>query len=88
MKKKSGIFFLCIFSMMICLAGCSQVTPLTDQEQGMIAEYIAHLMLKYDREYESTLAESVEVKEDPELIEEDFAVLEEEVTKPEEPEAE
>jgi len=86
MKKKSGIFFLCIFSMMLCLSGCSQVTPLTDQEQGMIAEYIAHLMLKYDRGYESTLAESVEVEEDPGLIEEEFDVLDEEVTKPSEPE--
>lgn len=75
MRKKSGIFFLCIFCWMLCLSGCTQAISLTDQEQNEIAEYIAYLLLKHDRGYESSLAEEITVTENPSIVDEEFAVI-------------
>lgn len=51
------------------------MVAVTEEEQDMIAEYIAHLMLKYDREYEPTLAETLDVPAESPEVDEEFDVL-------------
>lgn len=53
MKKKIIIVGL---SVMLCmLGGCLDVTPLTDGEMDVVAEYAASLLLKYDTNYKTPL---------------------------------
>ena len=58
MKKVSILF---IFLLSISLTGCKENTELSDEENDIIAEYIAGKILQSDKYYESNL---VEIKED------------------------
>ena len=49
LKKWIVIGFL--FVVMLCTTGCTQVIELTDEENHLIAEYAAELLLKYDKYY-------------------------------------
>lgn len=48
-----SLLFLCS----VFLAGCNEVTDLTDEETALIAEYAAELLLKYDLSYVDRIAE-------------------------------
>ncbi len=39
----------CFFILMICSTGCTKTIELTDEEEYLVAEYAAELLLKYDR---------------------------------------
>lgn len=75
MKRRSSIFFLCILCTAMLLSGCASATPLTDAERDAIAEYVAYLLLKYDKDYESRLVEKVTVTDNPSMVEEEFTVI-------------
>ncbi|MBQ9233341.1 MAG: hypothetical protein IJ167_04810 [Lachnospiraceae bacterium] len=47
MKKYIAISF--VFVMLISFTGCTKTIELTDEEQYLVAEYAAELLLKYDR---------------------------------------
>ncbi|MBQ9610329.1 MAG: hypothetical protein IJV15_12920 [Lachnospiraceae bacterium] len=47
MKKISAICCICL--LLSLLSGCGKVIELTDEENYMVAEYAAELLLKYDR---------------------------------------
>ena len=48
MKKLYG--FIMVFLMVVMLAGCtSENIPITEEESDAIAQYCAHLLLKYDK---------------------------------------
>ncbi len=49
LKKRIAAIILSIA--LLCTTGCAQVVELTDEENHLIAEYAAELMLKYDRNY-------------------------------------
>ncbi len=49
MKKK--IIIVGLSAMLCMLCGCLEVTPLTEEEMDVVAEYAASLLLKYDRNY-------------------------------------
>lgn len=73
------------FCSLLLFSGCSRsLVSVTEEEQDMIAEYIAHLILKYDRGYEATLLESIAAPEESPDVEENFSVLGEEEQKPDE----
>lgn len=46
---KKSIFLGCILTIVFALSGCAKVIELTDEENYLIAEYAAELLLKYDR---------------------------------------
>ena len=48
MKKKLGIILLLVAACMTC--GCAKVVDLTDEENYLIAEYAAELLIKYSAE--------------------------------------
>ena len=75
MKRRSSIFFLCILCTAMLLSGCTKATSLTDAERDAIAEYVAYLLLKYDKDYESRLVEKVTVPDNPSMVEEEFTVI-------------
>lgn len=50
--KKRSIAVLLALACMFCASGCGQVIDLTDEENHLIAEYAAELLLKYDRNYD------------------------------------
>lgn len=58
---KKGILSMLLVAGMLCTSGCGQVIELTDEENHLIAEYAAELLLKYDRGYKQ--------KYEPDLIE-------------------
>ncbi len=49
-------------------------TGLSDGELKQVAEYAAKLVLKHTRNYEPTLQEELSIKENPNLVKEDFNV--------------
>ncbi len=75
MKRRSSIFFLCILCTAMLLSGCASATALTDAERDAIAEYVAYLLLKYDKDYQSRLVETVTVPDNPSMVEEEFTVI-------------
>lgn len=75
-KISLGCIMIC---MMGLLSGCSiPSTGLTEGELNQVAEYTAKLLLKHTRGYEPSLLEQIEVKDDPNLVKEEFEVLGEE----------
>lgn len=65
MKKR---ILLVGLSMLLCmLGGCLEVTPLTEEEMDVVAEYAASLLLKHDKNYETPLfyAEELETRLTP-----------------------
>lgn len=46
---KKNIAIVCIFVMILCITGCTKTIELTDEEQYLVAEYAAELLIKYDR---------------------------------------
>ena len=50
-KLKKWIAAGALFAVMFCTTGCTQVIELTDEENHLIAEYAAELLLKYDKYY-------------------------------------
>ena len=61
------------------MTGCTELTPLSEEETNMVAEYIAMLMLKYDDDYESKLTSTIEIKDNPSLADEEFTDLADEI---------
>lgn len=53
MRKLVKIAVVALFCTMLC--GCIEVPPLTDEEMDIVAEYAAELLLKYDKNYRSSL---------------------------------
>lgn len=51
-SQKKSVAVILVFVCMICTCGCGQVIDLTDEENHLIAEYAAELLLKYDRNYD------------------------------------
>lgn len=62
MKKRMMIVVLVMMCML--LGGCLQETPLTDQEMDIVAEYAAELLLKYDKNYKSSLLTQFVIEEE------------------------
>lgn len=52
---KNKIFLAVTGLIMLVLTGCASSISLTDNESDLVAEYIAGLMFKYDKNYEETL---------------------------------
>ncbi|MBO6115246.1 MAG: hypothetical protein J6P57_09340 [Lachnospiraceae bacterium] len=66
---KKNIAIVCIFLMMLGITGCAKTIELTDEEQYLVAEYAAELLLKYDRNidtkyYQDNKAAPVETTEE------------------------
>lgn len=57
--KIAVVVFLCT---MMC--GCLETPPLTDEEMDIVAEYAAELLLKYDKNYTSSLLSKEDMEED------------------------
>lgn len=74
--KKHFLTGVMMIIMMLMLSGCLGMNnSVTEKEIDLTAEYAAALLLKYDANYEPKLTTSIEVKEDPTLVEEEFEVL-------------
>ncbi len=58
MVKIAVVVFLCT---MMC--GCLETPPLTDEEMDIVAEYAAELLLKYDKNYRSSLLSEEELEQ-------------------------
>lgn len=57
--KIAVVVFLCT---MLC--GCLKTPPLTDEEMDIVAEYAAELLLKYDKNYTSSLLSKEDLGEE------------------------
>ena len=62
MKKKQ--ISLLLVGLLVCLTGCTKTMELTDEENHMIAEYAAELLLKHDVHYEDKYFEFLDIKDD------------------------
>ena len=82
--KKKMICFVILISSCLLFTGCTQLTPLSEEETNMVAEYIAMLMLKYDANYENKLTTTIEIKDNPSYTNEEFADLTDEINGKEE----
>ena len=82
--KKKMICFVILISSCLLFTGCTQLTPLSEEETNMVAEYIAMLMLKYDANYENKLTTTIEIKDNPSYTNEEFADLSDEINGKEE----
>ena len=49
--RRNSVWIALVVAVMLGLSGCGQVIDLTDEENHLIAEYAAELLLKYDRNY-------------------------------------
>ncbi len=88
MKKKLGMILLVLAAVFTC--GCTKVVDLTDEENYLIAEYAAELLIKYsaeldlkydpESEAEVPLTESTEATEEPSSTEFSEATTTEELT--------
>lgn len=58
MVKKKYILTLCLCFSMFTLAGCVKVTELNEEEQNIIAEYSAGILLQHDAKYSRKLLKS------------------------------
>lgn len=58
MVKKKYILTLCLCFSMFTLAGCVKVTELNEEEQDIIAEYSAGILLQHDAKYSRKLLKS------------------------------
>lgn len=54
-KNRAGrrVWAVLLVAVTLGLSGCGQVIDLTDEENHLIAEYAAELLLKYDRNYDT-----------------------------------
>lgn len=66
---KKGIFLLCLLSSMCMLAGCAEGKDLSEEEQDVIAEYSAGILLQHYSKYNRRL----EKQEKPEPAATDLA---------------
>lgn len=72
MKKKLAMFMLASV-IAVNLSACDVGdTGLSESELNQVAEYAAKLVLKHTRNYEPTLQEELEIKENPNIVKEDF----------------
>ena len=60
MKK---VFLIFISILAVSLTGCMKKYPLTEENTNVVAEYMAGLLLKYDKRYSSDLLSYQEMKE-------------------------
>ncbi len=51
--RRNSAWIALVVAVMLGLSGCGQVIDLTDEENHLIAEYAAELLLKYDRNYDT-----------------------------------
>lgn len=80
MVKKISAICLSILLCVSCLTGCGSFPNLTDEEQDIIAEYAADLLIKYTANSPNRLTDTTGVvAQTPEPIEEEKPVVEEEV---------
>ena len=74
MKKKLLILAMAAI-VTVNLSACAiGDTGLSDDELKQVAEYAAKLVLKHTRNYEPTLQEELSIKENPNIVNEDFNV--------------
>ena len=75
MKKKFVLLVLTAV-MAINLSACDTGdTGLSESELNEVAEYAAKMVLKHTRNYKPTLQEELEIKENPNVVKEDFGKL-------------
>lgn len=68
MRRIKLIFLLLVMTCMLAGCGSSKKVELTDEQNDMIAEYIAGALLRYDMRYEEKLIyNSLEPVEEPEI---------------------
>lgn len=73
MKKR--VLWLLAMCSAVLISGCSiNKAELSETEMNEIAEYTAKLVLKHTNGYEPALLEEIEVKDNPNLINEDFKI--------------
>lgn len=65
---KAKLMLMILGLSMLLMTGCANSTQLTDDEEDMIAEYAAGLVLKYDKKYDQALIEPTEEQEEPEEV--------------------
>lgn len=77
MKKKFVLLVLTVV-MAINLSACDTGdTGLSESELNQVAEYAAKMVLKHTRNYKPTLQEELEIKENPNVVKEDFSKADE-----------
>lgn len=78
--KKRWLCIALIVSVMLTLTGCGNAIPeMTEEQQAMVTEYAAAMLLKYDANYESKLLDDERLAEEEAVrkrIEEENARLE------------
>lgn len=63
--KKAAIVCTAVLSSVIMLTGCGNTIPeMTKEQENMIAEYAAELLLKYDKNYVSRVVDTTEYHEE------------------------
>lgn len=74
MRKKFVMLVMAAIVMVNLSACAAGDTGLSDDELKQVAEYAAKLVLKHTRNYEPTLQEELSIKENPNVVSEDFNV--------------
>lgn len=73
--KKKLLMLAMAAAVAVNLSACAVGdTGLSDDELKQVAEYAAKLVLKHTRNYEPTLQEELSIKENPNIVNEDFNV--------------
>lgn len=81
MKKKS-IICLSTFCMVFALTGCgSSIPEMTEEQEQIVAEYAANLLLKYDKNYEVKVVDTTAYHMEEERKAEEARKAEEEAAK-------
>ena len=71
--KKKFLLLVLTAAMALNLSACNVGdTGLSESELNQVAEYAAKLVLKHTRNYKPTLQEELEIKENPNVVKEDF----------------
>lgn len=77
---KKIIALSCFFVLMICSMGCAKTIELTDEEQYLVAEYAAELLLKYDRNIDTKYYSDDKITTTEEFVTEEVVTEELETT--------
>ena len=72
MKKKALLLALSVILTLNLSACAVGSTGLSEAELKQVAEYAAKLILKHTRNYEPSLQEELEIKQNPDVVKEDF----------------
>ena len=64
MKRVRCLLACLAVSLLFVLTGCGSSVQVTDDENRMIAEYAANLLLKYDRNYQMSMVTDEDASEE------------------------